>query len=175
MEAFKLATTMPGGPTYLRFPRDILYKKKVRAGIYPSGTFNIPMSLRPSPREVEQAARILVEAKSPLLNVGYEVTASGAVASVVQLAELLAIPVTQSTSWGADFPTTHPLFLRSSSWRYPETVDAYLNIGAKMAGSASEGGVRLRVANNSHDLVHAGHLWIAHPVQLALAATIKES
>src|SRR5438046_10339404 len=135
MKACKLATSSPRGPTSLRFPRDILYKKKVRAGIYPSGTFNIPMSLRPSPREVEQAARILVEAKSPLLNVGYEVTASGAVASVVQLAELLAIPVTQSTSWGADFHATHPLFLRSSAWRYPATIDAYLTIDVNIADS----------------------------------------
>ena len=175
MKAFKLATTMPGGPTYLRFPRDILYKKKVRAGIFPSGTFNIPMSLRPSPREVEQAARILLEAKSPLLNVGYEVTASGAVASVVQLAELLAIPVTQSTSWGADFPTTHPLFLRSSAWRYPETIDAYLNIGGTMEGSASDGGGRLRGAKIIHACVDAGHLGTAYPVHVALAANIKET
>ncbi|PYS14473.1 MAG: hypothetical protein DMG15_08030 [Acidobacteria bacterium] len=175
MKAFKLATTMPGGPTYLRFPRDILYKKKVRAGIYPSGTFNIPMTLRPNLRDVEQAARILLEAKSPLLNVGYEVTASGAVASVVQLAELLAIPVTQSTSWRADFPTTHPLFLRSSAWRYPETVDAYLNIGGTMEGSASEGGGRLRGAKIIHACVDAGHLGTAYPVHVALAANIKET
>lgn len=175
MKAFKLATTMPGGPTYLRFPRDVLYTKKVRAGIYPSGTFNIPMTLRPSPGDVEQAARILLESKSPILNVGYEVWASDAVASVVTLAETLAIPVTQSTSWAADFPTTHPLFLRSSGGRYPETVDAYLNMGAPMNGSASEGGGRLRNAKVIHACMDAGHLGTAYPVHVALAANIKET
>jgi len=174
MKAFKLATTMPGGPTYLRFPRDILYKK-VKTGIYPSGTFNIPMMLRPDSRDVEQAARILLEAKSPLLNVGYEVTASGARAAVVQLAELLAIPVTQYTSWGADFPTTHPLFLKSTAWRYPEKIDAYLNIGAQMEGSVTEEDSRLRGAKIIHACVDAGNLGTAYPVHVALAANIKET
>jgi thiamine pyrophosphate-dependent acetolactate synthase large subunit-like protein len=178
MKAFKLATTMPGGPTYLRFPRDVLYTKKVRAGIYPSGTFNIPMTLRPNPGDVEQAARILLEAKSPILDVGYEVWASGASearASVVRLAETLAIPVTQSTSWAADFPTTHPLFVRSSNGRYPENIDAYLNMGATMDGSASGGGGRLRNAKIIHACVDAGHLGTAYPVHVALAANIKET
>lgn len=175
MKAFKLATTMPGGPTYLRFPRDVLYEKKVRAGIYPSGTFNIPMTLRPNPSDVERAARLLLEAKSPLLNVGYEVWASDAVKAVVTLAETLAIPVTQSTSWAADFPTNHPLFLRSSGGRYPEAVDAYLNMGAAMNGSASNGGGRLGNAKVIHACMDAGHLGTAFPVHVALAANIKET
>jgi thiamine pyrophosphate-dependent acetolactate synthase large subunit-like protein len=174
MKALKLATTMPGGPTYLRFPRDVLYTEKVRAGIYPAGTFTIPMSLQPNPREVEQAARLLLEAKSPVLNVGYEVFASDGVASVVELAETLAIPVTQSTSWAADFPTNHPLFLRSSG-RYPETVDAYLNIGAQMQGTAPVGNGRLSRAKIIHACVDAGHLGTAYPVHVALAANVKET
>jgi benzoylformate decarboxylase len=175
MKAFKLATTMPGGPTYLRFPRDVLYTKNVRAGVYPSGTFNIPMTLRPSPGDVEQAARILLEAKSPVLNVGYEVWASDAVKAVVTLAETLAIPVTQSNSWAADFPTTHPPFLTSSGGRYPETIDAYMSMGAAMNGSASEGGGRLRNAKIIHACMDAGHLGTAYPVHVALAANIKET
>ena len=177
MRALKLATTMPGGPTYLRFPRDVLYEKQVRAGIYPAGTFDIPMTLRPDPSEVEQAARILLEATSPILNVGYEVWASGAsdaVASVVTLAETLAIPVTQSPSWAADFPTTHPLFIKSSG-RYPETIDAYLNMGAAMDGSASQGGGRLRNAKIIHASMDAGRLGTAYPVHVALAAHVRET
>jgi len=176
MRAFKLATTMPGGPTYLRFPRDVLYTKNVRAGIYPAGTFNIPMTLRPSSSGVEQAARLLLEAKSPILNVGYEVWASGAVDSVVKLAETLAIPVTQSTSWAADFPTTHPLFVRSAGGRFPETpIDTYLNMGAAMDGTAAQGGGRLRNAKIIHACVDAGHLGTAYPVHVALPANIKET
>ena len=175
MKAIKVATTMPGGPTYLRFPRDVIYEKKVRAGIYPAGTFNIPMTLRPSASDVDQAARILLESKSPVLNVGYEVWASDARAAVVTLAETLAIPVTQTTSWAADFPTTHPLFLRNSGGRYPETIDAYLNMGAAMNGSASDGGGRLRNAKIIHACMDAGHLGTAYPVHVALPANIKET
>ena len=174
MKALKLATTMPGGPTYLRFPRNVLYAN-VRTGIYPSGTFNIPMTLRPSPSGVDEAARILLEAKSPILRVGYEVWASDAVASVVKLAETLAIPVTQSRSWAADFPTTHPLFLRSRGGRYPETIDAQLSMGAPMNGSAAGGGGRLRNAKIVHASMDAGHLGTAYPVHVALAANVKET
>jgi thiamine pyrophosphate-dependent acetolactate synthase large subunit-like protein len=175
MKAIKVATTMPGGPTYLRFPRDVIYEKKVRAGIYPSGTFNIPMTLRPNTSDVDKAARILIESKNPVLNVGYEVWASDARAAVVTLAETLALPVTQSTSWAADFPTTHPLFLRNGGGRFPETIDAYLNMGAAMNGSASEGGGRLRNAKIIHACMDAGNLGTAYPVHVALAANIKET
>src|SRR5437773_12508422 len=120
------------------------------------------MTLRPRPSDVERAARILIEAKSPILYVGYEVWSSGAanaVDSVVKLAETLAIPVTQSTSWAADFPTTHPLFVRSAGGRFPETpIDTYLNMGAAMYGTAAQGGGRLRNAKIIHAWVDAGHL-----------------
>ncbi|MBI3948912.1 MAG: hypothetical protein HY314_00425, partial [Acidobacteria bacterium] len=43
---------------------------------------------------VERAAQMLVKAKNPIFYVGSEVWASGARADTVELAELLAIPVT---------------------------------------------------------------------------------
>lgn len=134
MQAFKLASTMPGGPSYLRFPRDVLYAKKVKTGIFGPGTFDIPMQVGPDPGEVERAARVLLEAKSPLLYLGMEVTASGAVSSVVKLAELIGCPVTQARSWAEDFPTKHPLFLGDyiPSMRYPKNVDVFVNLGAHM-------------------------------------------
>lgn len=174
MKAFKLATTMPGGPTYLRIPRDVLYEKNVRSGIYPARTFNIPMNVRPSPSDIEETARILIEAKSPVLNVGYEVWASSGVDSVVALAELLALPVTASDSWAADFPTTHPLFVRSSG-RFPETIDAYLNLGGTFGGSAQGGGGRLRNAKLIHACMDAGRLGTAYPVHVAVPANVKET
>ena len=63
-KALKLATTMPGGPAYLRFPRDVLYTSNMRAGIYPSGTLAFPRLCNPTRKDVEEAARMLLEAKA---------------------------------------------------------------------------------------------------------------
>ena len=51
--AYKIATLKPGGPTSIRFPREILYQDNVTADVFPSKAFNIPMELRPNPQEVE--------------------------------------------------------------------------------------------------------------------------
>jgi benzoylformate decarboxylase len=46
MKAFKLASTPPGGPCFLMFPRDFLTAREVEAEIFRAGTFTVPMSVR---------------------------------------------------------------------------------------------------------------------------------
>ncbi|TDJ25929.1 MAG: thiamine pyrophosphate-binding protein, partial [Gammaproteobacteria bacterium] len=110
-KAYKVATVMPGGPTHVRIPRNVLYQTDVTADIYSQQALNIPMVLRPDAAEVERVAKILLAANSPLLYVGPEVSQTHARASLLELAELLAIPVTQHRSYYADFPNFHPLYL----------------------------------------------------------------
>jgi len=178
MKAFKLASTMPGGPSYLRFPRDVLYAKKVKTGIFGPGTFDIPMQVGPDPGEVERAARVLLEAKSPLLYLGMEVTASGAVSSVVKLAELIGCPVTQARSWADDFPTKHPLFLGDyiPSMRYPKNVDVFVNLGAHMPHPLEWDSEPLRGVKIIHARAReTSYLGTAFPVDIALAGSVKET
>lgn len=136
-KAYKVASVMPGGPTHVRIPRDLLYTPNVTADIYTGRALNIPMVLRPDAVEVERVAKILLAAKSPLLYVGPEVSQSHARASLVELAELLAIPVTQHRSFYADFPNFHPLYLgelhavRSYLDVYPNPIDCFINFGAR--------------------------------------------
>jgi thiamine pyrophosphate-dependent acetolactate synthase large subunit-like protein len=86
---------------------------------------------------VERAAKFLLSAESPLLYVGPEVSQMNARASLVELAELLAIPVTQHRSFYADFPNFHPLYigelpaLRSYFSVYPQAIDCFVNFGAR--------------------------------------------
>ena len=172
MKAFKLTSTMPGGPTYLRFPRDVLYAKNVKAGIYGPATFNIPMQIGPDPGEVDRTARALIEAESPILYLGMEVTASGAVSKVVELAELLGFAVTQARSWADDFPTKHPLFLGgySGNMRYPGKIDAFVNLGAHMPHPRNWDSEPLRGAKIIHARAETPYLGTAYPVDIALAA-----
>jgi len=177
VHAFKVASTRPGGPTFIRIPRDIFYEKSVTTEIFPSASFHVPMYLRPRNDLVEQAARMLLEAKSPLLYVGSEVWESGARPEVIQLAERLGIPVTQARSWAADFPTTHPLFLGAyqAGMRYPRGMDLFFNLGARMPDTEE----RTREVPAETRIIHARlestGIGINHPVDLALAGEARET
>jgi benzoylformate decarboxylase len=136
-KAYKVASVLPGGPTHVRVPRDVLYQPNVTATIYSGQALDIPMDLRPDHAEVERAAKFLLAADSPLLYVGPEVSQMNARASLVELAELLAIPVTQHRSFYADFPNFHPLYIgelpavRSYLNVYPKPIDCFINFGAR--------------------------------------------
>jgi len=136
-KAYKISRVLPGGPTHVRIPRDLLYQGGLTADIYSGQALHISMELQPDPREVERAAKYMLEAKSPLLYVGPEVGQMNARTALVELAELLAIPVTQHRSFYADFPNMHPLYLgelpavRSYLNLYPNPIDCFINFGAR--------------------------------------------
>lgn len=131
-KSFKVAGTMPGGPTYLMLPRDVMFEQKAKAGIFQPGTFDVPMNVRPNAKAVERTARMLIEAKSPLLLVGAEAYLCDAQKEVLELAELLGLPVCERGRWCRVFPNQHPLFLGAllNRMRYPQNVDLMLNLGA---------------------------------------------
>ena len=136
-KAYKISGVLPGGPTYVRVPRNVMYTPNVTADIYSGQALNISMDLQPDSKEIERAARYMLEANSPLLYVGPEVTQTNARAALVELAELLAIPVTQHRSFYCDFPNMHPLYLgelravRSYLSVYPQPIDCFINFGAR--------------------------------------------
>jgi len=175
--AFKVASTPPGGPTFLRIPRNALYQKEVKAEIFSSKSISVPMNLVPNPRLVEEAARLLVESRSPLLHLGSEVWTSGGRAVVVELAELLAIPVTQGWSWAADFPTDHPLYLGGyfHPLRYPKDVDLFLNLGAKMPDQGSGPPLVPRSTKIIHGRIESNQVGINYPTDLAIVGDVRET
>ena len=132
-QACKVSTVMPGGPCYVRIPRDLMYRENVTATIFKGEAFRIPMELRPDAAAVQRAARIVWESASPLLLVGPEVSQCDGRADVVKLAELLGIPVVQHRSYYADFPTAHPLHVGElgEGRRFPEKYDCLINFGAR--------------------------------------------
>ncbi len=135
--AFKTAWTPPHGPAYLTWHSDYT-EERTRTEIIQQSHFDTRMRVRPNPTEVERAARLLVEARMPVLVVGDEVTKAKAVGQAVRLAELLGLPVTQMRQLWANFPEAHPLWvgnapagtLASISW--PKNHDLVINVGNKM-------------------------------------------
>jgi thiamine pyrophosphate-dependent acetolactate synthase large subunit-like protein len=135
--AFKVAWTPPYGPTYVNWHEDFNHEK-IRTEIITHDRVDPRMRVRPNPSEVERAARLLVEARNPLLIVGDEIYKAKAFAKVVQLAELLALPVTQARQVFANFPQDHPLWIsdmpggRIETVAYPRQPDLVINVGNKM-------------------------------------------
>src|SRR5262252_1341311 len=108
--AFKAAWTPPHGPTYASWHSDF-NDEKTYAEIIAQDKVDPRMRVRPNPAEVERAAKLLVEAKMPLIIVGDEVYGAKAVSKAVGFAELLGAPVTQVRQIYANFPESHPLWV----------------------------------------------------------------
>lgn len=135
--AFKAAWTPPYGPTYASWHSDF-NDERVRTEVIAQEKVDPRMRVRPNPAEVERAARLLVEAKMPLMIVGDELYHTRSVAKAVKLAELLGMPVAQARQMFANFPQGHPLWVgglpvtRINSLTYPKEPDVVINVGNKL-------------------------------------------
>jgi benzoylformate decarboxylase len=135
--AFKVAWTPPFGPTYVTWHSDY-FAEKVETEIIRQPLVDPRMRVRPNPDEVERAARLLLDAKNPLLIVGDELYKARAIGKAVELAELLALPVTQARQVFANFPQDHPLWVggvpagRVETLAYPTKPDLVINVGNKL-------------------------------------------
>src|SRR4051812_831373 len=135
--AFKAAWTPPCGPTYCSWHSDF-NDERVKTEVIAQSKVDPRMRVRPNPAEVERAAKLLVEAKMPLMVVGDEVAGAKATAKAAKLAELLGMPVTQARQMYANFPEAHPLWVgsppaaRLDSLDYPKNPDVVINVGNKL-------------------------------------------
>jgi benzoylformate decarboxylase len=134
--AFKAAWTPPYGPSYISWHSDF-NDERVKTEIIPQDQFDPRMRVRPNPDDVQRAARLLVEARMPLMVVGDEIYKAKAAAKAVKLAELIGMPVTQVRQLYANFPEGHPLWVGNlaggnlNSLPYPKGVDVVINVGNK--------------------------------------------
>src|SRR5439155_3636777 len=111
--AFSLLKMGRPGPVMVEIPADV-------AGAELDGAapeYRNARASRPAgnPREVEAAARALVEARSPVILAGQGVLYAEATAELVQLAELLQAPVMTTLEGKSAFPEDHPLALGTGS------------------------------------------------------------
>lgn len=133
--AFKVASTPPGGPVYLKLPKNVLDANPITQKIYSQEYFRVPITMEPRAEVIEEAADLLINAQKPIINVGGEVTRGGAKEDVLELAELLGIPIAQGFSPYGDIPFAHPLFQGFTGMGFPRGMrraDVLLNLGALM-------------------------------------------
>ncbi|MDP2932496.1 MAG: thiamine pyrophosphate-binding protein, partial [Chloroflexota bacterium] len=111
LRGFQLAQTEPKGPVYICL--DVgLQKEKLRQPVaLPDIKRYAPSSpVQGDPAALKAAASLLVEAKHPVVVADYLSRNPAAVGALVELAELLSLPVLDRGNMFS-FPNTHPLDL----------------------------------------------------------------
>ncbi len=134
--AFKVATTPPGGPVYLALANHALEAKGVSAAIYDRESFLIPDEIPPRVEDIERVAALLLEARSPVIHVGDEVSRNAAQAEVLALAELLQVPVRDANGPFHNFPRKSPHYAGRYSSR---SHDLILRVGVADTGGTNPG------------------------------------
>ena len=113
-QAFREATSGAPGPVHLDFQGaqgEVVAEGEADLDVVVEGQFSRVPAIRPEPEGemVREAARVLSEARSPIIVAGGGVTTSQAKQEVVELAEMLSIPVATSLNAKGTIPDDHPL------------------------------------------------------------------
>jgi thiamine pyrophosphate-dependent acetolactate synthase large subunit-like protein len=168
----KFASTPPCGPVFLSFPNNTL-RQEAKAAVWDQAKFDVPMHIRPDASDVEKAARLLIEAKNPLLSVGDDITWCRGEKETIELAELLGIPVCSQPGalgfWSKPFPTRHPLYIGAqlNQMRFPGRPDVLLNLGNRYGERASPGTTLISIRLDPTSLARTT------PVDLAMVADLR--
>lgn len=172
--AFTIAATPPEGPVALAFPSDVLSARGAKAAIIERGRFMRTPTVKANPNLIEETARLVVDARHPVLLVGPEVTRYEAKREVLALTERLALPVAQGERLFDDFPTNHPLFFGDfhEGEHYPEPIDLIVNLGARMP---VEDGVIPPHARVVHVSIDADAIGRVLPTELGIVANVREA
>ncbi len=148
-QAFREATTGAPGPVHLALTGltgEMVLDAEAELEVVIEETFARIPPFRPEPdlAQVLRAASLLRQAQRPVLIAGGGVSASGAGAEVVQLAEMLSIPVATSLNAKGTIPEDHPLALgipgTYSSWCANQIVseaDLVLFVGSHAGGQVT--------------------------------------
>ena len=110
-EAFHLAATGRPGPVLVDLPKDILQAQTTFS--WPP-TLDLPgyrPTLHPHAKQVREAARLILEARRPVLYVGGGVVRANASKELRVLAELTGMPVVTTLMARGAFPDSHPQHL----------------------------------------------------------------
>ena len=159
------------GPAMLEIPADV-----ATAEVDPS----VLDGYRPMPvarsaaddRDVERAARALLDASGPVIHAGQGVLYAGATPELVELAELTQTPVMTTMAGKSAFPEKHPLALGSGSgvmsgpvYRFLRDADVVFGVGTSftrhgMTTPIPPGKTLIHATNDPVDLgkdYHADH------------------
>ena len=122
-----IASTDIKGPVMLSLSRELLFDKRERMRVpYPNPR---PSPFQADPEALRKLAGMLTKAENPLIFTRYLGRNHGAVASLVELAELIGAPVFETPGY-MNFPTNNPLHMGTNMSDYLSDADLILVIDA---------------------------------------------
>ena len=109
--AFRLATSGKPGPIHIRIPANVLEEDAEVSDLYVQKEFSKYPGHRFTAEEesVMKAIELLLSSEKPIIICGQGVLYSQAWNEIIELAELLNIPVGTTITGKGSFPETHPL------------------------------------------------------------------
>ena len=119
--AYKIAMSEPRGPVYLNLPREWLCEQLESTQIF-SESLAPATKMQADQASLEKATDLLMAAENPLIATKYLGRNPEAVPHLVELAELLAIPVVQQMDY-VNFPTDHPLYVGYQTVKHAKNAD----------------------------------------------------
>jgi acetolactate synthase-1/2/3 large subunit len=139
--AFRLAESGRPGPVLVSVPMD-MYAREVEDSLFEPRFHDCHVIAKPDLQEETalEIARMLIEARNPLIHIGGQVVSSGASESLEALIEFLDIPVTRSLMGQGAIPDTHPLHVGMTGFwgtdfvhSFTTGADLVLGIGTRFA------------------------------------------
>jgi thiamine pyrophosphate-dependent acetolactate synthase large subunit-like protein len=126
IRGYRIATTEPMAPVYINYDADIQEDSITRPIEIPDVTrYAPPAPMQANPEALRRAAELLVNAQSPLIIADTLGRNPRSVPALIELAELLAMPVIDK---GArfNFPATHPLDVTDGAREVLQKADVIL-------------------------------------------------
>jgi thiamine pyrophosphate-dependent acetolactate synthase large subunit-like protein len=128
IRGYRIATTEPTAPVYINYDADIQEDAVAEAIEIPDvSRFAPPAPVQANPEALRRAAELLVSAKAPIIIADYLGRNPGTVASLIELAELLGIPVVDKGN-RYNFPSDHPLDVTDGARELLQKADVILGL-----------------------------------------------
>jgi acetolactate synthase-1/2/3 large subunit len=170
--AFSLLKMGRPGPVMVEIPADVALEEVPESALqYTAVKATHPAG---NPRDITEAARALLEARSPVIHAGQGVLYAEATDELLELVEFLQVPVMTTMEGKGAFPENHPLALGSGSgvmsrpvYHFLRDADVLFAVGTSltkhgMATTIPPGKIIIQVTNDERDLNK--NYEIQHPI-----------
>jgi thiamine pyrophosphate-dependent acetolactate synthase large subunit-like protein len=178
----RIALSAPRGPVYISVPTEILLKSGAEMKI--ARPFPSAVLLKPADRDLHEIARQFVASRHPVIIAEHAGRRPGAVARLVELAELLSIPVFDNIlHFSSNFPKDNPLYMGLSISEALKEADTVFVVASSVpwyppaAGPAANARIIVLDENTRYERLpywgYRADLTINADVEAALAALVK--
>jgi acetolactate synthase-1/2/3 large subunit len=135
--AFSLLKMGRLGPVLVEIPADVATMEVVESNIKYQPVKATCSA--PNPRDITEAAKVLTQARNPVICAGQGILYAEASDDLIELAQLLDVPVTTTLEGKSAFPENHPLSLGTASgvgpmpaYRFLQQADVVFAIGCSL-------------------------------------------